>query len=596
MKFLRKLPFIVQLFVMGAIPIMLLGIAMGIIMFRNADSTVKDSEKEVIADTINRIDININVKARQLDGFVRNIAGSYQMRRVVNDWSSLGGVSEQNRSEISGLLTNTLGTFSEVLSMHVIIGREDILGHAGSKGLRLDLLEQMLSKTSISGERVIWSDVSDSIRAGESGKVIGVYEGIRDKDGKAIGVILVEVSPVRIGSMILTKQKILRGQSTFVTDRKGTLVYSDGAVDDSIREAAYQLYKDGGRSNFMDVDSVSFFTCAQYNALTNWIVFSTIEESALFPGAGLLRSNTLMLVIIATAAASLFLFLLSTQVVKPLGRLKRGMKEVQNKNFSVRIDNDRSDEIGELTESFNYMTEQINTLVNQVYREKLAQKSAEIEALQAQINPHFLYNTLDSINWMLIDRDEMNISRIVVALGKLMQYSMDNKTTMVTLDEELGYIRDYFLIQKNRLEDRLEFEIEADHEAGRIFVPKLILQPLVENAIKYGIEPMEKGGRVVVKVEKLENIVRISVHDNGKGMDDEQLARFRELLKSDSSDHTSIGVHNVVRRLQLHFNDNCSFHVTSKLYEGMCLSIEIPVEQGFSEETEGGRQHEHIDH
>ena len=123
-------------------------------------------------------------------------------------------------------------------------------------------------------------------------------------------------------------------------------------------------------------------------------------------------------------------------IVKPLDQLKDGMRRAQDHDFKLRLENDRTDEIGALTDSFNCMLDRINTLVNQVYQQELAQKNAEIEALQAQINPHFLYNTLDSVNWMLIARGEMDISAVVVALGKLMQYSMDTARAMVSLEEE----------------------------------------------------------------------------------------------------------------------------------------------------------------
>ncbi len=161
----------------------------------------------------------------------------------------------------------------------------------------------------------------------------------------------------------------------------------------------------------LDLGGTSYYVCSQYNGLNGWVTFTMIPESKLFPEAGSLRQYIVALVSISISIAALCLLILSIAITKPLERLKNGMKVVQDENFELQLENDRQDEIGELTETFNYMVNRINILIKQVYQEKIAQKVAEMEALQAQINPHFLYNTLDSINWMLIDKGEIGGQR-----------------------------------------------------------------------------------------------------------------------------------------------------------------------------------------
>ena len=153
--------------------------------------------------------------------------------------------------------------------------------------------------------------------------------------------------------------------------------------------------------------------------------------------------------------------------------------------------------MGRLMETFNYMVFKIDMLIKEVYQEKLAQKNAELEALQSQINPHFLYNTLDTINWMLLEKKEYEISGIVVSLGEMMKYAISRSSRTVALREEIRHVSNYLLIQKERMEDKLEYEIDIPHQYESVQVPRLILQPLVENAIINGIET---GGKVSIRV------------------------------------------------------------------------------------------------
>jgi two-component system sensor histidine kinase YesM len=246
-----------------------------------------------------------------------------------------------------------------------------------------------------------------------------------------------------------------------------------------------------------------------------------------------------------------------------------------NGNFELQIPNKRTDEIGELNNSFNFMINKINTLIKEVYQERIAQRNAELEALQMQINPHFLYNTLDSINWMLINKGEHEISEIIISLGNLMRYSISKKNSFVPLEQEFKYILSYLRIQKNRLEERLKYEIDMQDSIKSFHVPKLILQPLVENAISHGIEPSNKGGTVRIKACETEEFISIMVEDDGAGMDEDKLNQLRLSQNVDDS-ATSIGVRNVDRRIRLHYGDKYKLRIDSTYGIGTIITIMIP--------------------
>lgn len=581
MHFFKNLSFWKKLLIMGAVPIALLGVVIGVLSYQKADSVVRQSEKRVLSDTINRIDVSLNSKVRQINSLMQTVVGSEEVAALTR-LSESSGLELVGTAELSMLCQNLFGPFSEISDVNILIGDQVVYSsRTESAAISPDTLKQLYARADEFPSKAIWSDLTTGLYAPESetASSLLIYAGLPDSAGETIGLVVVEIDPRTFGSAILTKQKILGYQTTFITDRQGAIIYGDNAVRDDWRGLIRARYKAGERKSVIELGDSMYYVCSQYNGLTGWVTFTMIPDNKLFPEAGLLKQYTVALVTISIVLASIFLLILALAITKPLARLKTGMKQVQDKNFELQLENDRRDEIGELTDSFNYMVNRIHILVNQVYQEKIAQKTAEIEALQAQINPHFLYNTLDTINWMLIDRDEMEVSAIVVALGKLMQYSMDTATSKVSLLEECRNVKDYLLIQKFRLEDRLEFTLNLDPTLESFKIPKLILQPLIENAIDHGIHNSGRAGILRINAIRAGSRAYITVSDNGRGMTPDELYQFKRLLSNDSIGYKNIGVRNVARRLQLHFNDRCEFLVDNTLGGGLSITIVLPLDE-----------------
>ena len=205
------------------------------------------------------------------------------------------------------------------------------------------------------------------------------------------------------------------------------------------------------------------------------------------------------------------------------------------------------------------MASQIDTLVNSVYKEQLTRKESELKALQSQINPHFLFNTLESINWMAQLNNVPEIRDMVTSLAALMEASIGKGSPKVPLKKELKYVDNYLLIMKNRYGDRLNYESDVDESTLRIEVPKLILQPLVENAIYHGIDRTRKQGLIKLTIKRQEDKIYIEIMDNGKGMMPEEVQSLNEAFKEDNHEYLlginkkSIGLVNVNCRIKLYY-------------------------------------------
>lgn len=585
MRFFNNIVFWKKLAIISLIPLLVISIVIGMLSYNRASLAAQESSKNSILDAINRIDITITLRTRQLDNTIDIIANNLDATYLVEN--------EEYTPELAEFCANMIAPFQEVTSLSVLLGETCLYSTLGDHTLDLDLVDNLYNLVAKHPGKPIWAQGTERFfpeyRKFGSQAVLAL-RGLKNTEGEVVGLLVLELSANSFGSMVLNKQKINENQINFLVDGSQNIVFLENALPEGLVQEALGQYQQGKRVFTFQLNNQTYFCCAQYNAMIGWVSFICMEWHALFPGAHTLRNYIALLVVVCIVVAGALLMIFSQMITKPLQTLNQAMKQVQSTDFQIHLDNDRCDEIGELTDSFNYMVDHIRTLVNRVYREQLAQKNAEMEALQAQINPHFLYNSLDSINWMLIDRDQMDISNVVVALGKLMQYSMNNRTSLVPLLEEYRNAKDYLIVQRNRLEDQLDYELELEEGLETFCVPKLILQPLIENAIKYGVLESKHRCRVLVSTYRVDNRICINVSDNGAGMTEEQLQICRQLLSGTAGEHKNIGIRNVARRLQLHFDEQCAFMVTSTVGQGTTISLQLPII------TDRGDSHENYHH
>jgi two-component system sensor histidine kinase YesM len=291
---------------------------------------------------------------------------------------------------------------------------------------------------------------------------------------------------------------------------------------------------------------------------------------------------------IIIAATLLILSILSIffamDILTPIKRLVQGMKTMQESKTHDEIIIDRQDELGYLSQCFNDMSREIDILVNRVYKEQLTRKEAEIKTLQAQINPHFLFNTLESINWMARLNNVDEISEMVTALSALMEAGIGKGGPLVTIKEEIDFVDSYILIMKNRYGERLDFNKSIDSSLLGIKVPKLLLQPLVENAIYHGVDKFRKQGKIYLIIRKIDQRVEIEVLDNGQGMTEENIRELNKNLNEGNDAYLfsensgmGIGLKNVNRRIKLFYGVEYGVRVESIYEEYMKVVVTIPV-------------------
>ncbi|OPH60023.1 hypothetical protein BC351_19125 [Paenibacillus ferrarius] len=266
---------------------------------------------------------------------------------------------------------------------------------------------------------------------------------------------------------------------------------------------------------------------------------------------------------------------------KPIIRLTHSMKAVEFQNFDVGVSELRSDEIGTLEKRFNSMLLRIKELIQIEYKSKIEKRTAQLKAMQAQINPHFLYNALQSIGGIALSRHVPEIYEHVRAISDLFRYTIKMKSDLVTVADEMEHVANYLQIQKLRFQDILHLHMDIDDDCRLCPIPKFSLQPIVENCFVHGLEGKMGRWSITVRAHKIMDEVEISIEDNGVGMDVMRLEELRQHLDRESEDRGlggSLGLTNVHARIKLFFGDAYGLFLTSSLGVGTIIKVVIPEE------------------
>ena len=303
---------------------------------------------------------------------------------------------------------------------------------------------------------------------------------------------------------------------------------------------------------------------------------------------------SILLMVITVTFSVMAAWGLSRSIYTPIKKLHDVTTTITKNDLQALVTSDNIDEITELGMSFNIMIGKIRELLDSKIKEQENLKKAELRALQAQVNPHFLYNTLDTIIWMAESNKTDQVIEIVGALSKFFRISLSKGRDWITIEEEVERTQSYLTIQKMRYRDIMDFQIEIDDRVAHYTILKLILQPLVENALYHGIKNKRQGGTIVVRVsQKEENEILLEVEDNGIGFTPEKMTQIRRELDDDSGDirlESGFGIGNVNKRVRLYYGKQYGLSVRSEYNTGTCVALIIPAKSGDNDEDDSSAQ------
>lgn len=440
--------------------------------------------------------------------------------------------------------------------------------------------------SSESGIAISSSHVQNAIKSSYKWVITLSRALYNQQTGKREGVFFVDLNYSSISDLCKNNNIGNKGY-IFILDAQGNVIYHPK------QQLMYGGLKTEKIDEIMECDSDyliseegeedKIYTISR-SKKTGWIVVGAMNTSELLKDNKQVQILYFIVAAVLLLAVILISSLLSREITKPIRQLRDSMSMVEEGEFEkANVDITTENEIGSLSKSFNVMTERIHTLMDQNVYEQKQKRKIELRALQAQINPHFLYNTLDSIIWMSEAGRNEEVVEMTSALARLLRQSISNDQELVAVEKEIDYVRSYLTIQKMRYQDKLEYSIDIDPEIRFVEIVKLTLQPLVENAIYHGLKYKESKGNLDIRGFADGKDAVITIRDDGIGMEEQTLAHiFDEAEKEHKSN--GVGVSNVQKRLQLYFGPEYGISYESKRGEGTMAIVRVPLDGGSDDE------------
>lgn len=389
------------------------------------------------------------------------------------------------------------------------------------------------------------------------------------------GIIQININESVLNNMS-RKALSFDGQRILIVDSNNIIV-SDTIPDTTGRpfenEEVYNIVSNDDTNYFINRTSIEWANWEIINVVPRTSIDNQINKTIGFTMAAMI----ILIGLISASAAFIVLKLSRTfkKLVENMGRLAKG-------EFDVNMNVSQIREMDLIADVFNNMTDELKQFINREYKDELRKKELEIKMLQYQINPHFIYNSLESIKMMSILSDDDESAEMVASLGKLMRYSLTNPNELVEVRQELIMIQEYMNFQTKRLGDQVEFIIDVEDSILSYKTPKLILQPLVENAISHGLQIDSNDGRVIINGNLKGDEVFLYVRNNGHMLQPNIVVKLNKFINTDEEITEHYGIKNINRRIQLYFGDEYGIKVLSD-EEYTTIEIKLPKFRGSKE-------------
>ncbi|GAA0406002.1 cache domain-containing sensor histidine kinase [Paenibacillus motobuensis] len=415
-------------------------------------------------------------------------------------------------------------------------------------------------------------------------KVITLYRSIVNvPDTKQLALLAIDIKLDGIDA-ICDQLYENSSENLYLIDDRGNVIYSQneeeigGPMPNS--KIISMIKQHGEQGYFDDTDAMNIFERLD-TSFASWILVKQIPHTTLYQQSNQLVSINAIIAVLALFTVIIGTLFISIRITRPIKQLTNYINVVQAGNLDVDIQVTSTDEIGILSRRFRQMMDTINNLILKEYRLELANKTNQLKALQAQIDPHFLYNSLQSIGTLALHHKVPRIYKLLSSLASIMRYNMRTGEAMVTLGDEVKHLELYLDLQKERFGDQLEVEWNIDPDSLSCRVPKMILQPIAENYFKHGMELYQEAGKLSIATHRVDDQrVTIVIKNNGASIELARLSELQSMLQqtgenSDLEDGESIGLRNVLMRLQLYSDNRSSLSIGNLQPHGIIVTLEI---------------------
>ena len=566
--------------VVALIPFLIFSIVSGFVFLDHAQKTAEEHSVQLIHQVSNSMDVYVET----IEKMVNYIQLELQDTPFFTMESEGASGWDSETAYIRSVLENVANSHREVAGIFIAT-KEDLYVSTGMSRISRDPFqnERWYREASENPEEIQLISVVTgrnivTNRSYSIDDVFSLAKAVQDPEtGEVLGVILLDIRHDIIQSSI---NGVTIGEKgfVFVMDQEDNIVYTP--VNGIVYRVNPKWVK-AMEPMSVQIQGGSYQIRSELSPYTGWRTVGVFSMDEVMSSVNTIVYILFTCVIISLVLVVIVSFKFSRTLTNPIFKLKRLMKQAESGDLTVRFNFQHNDEIGELGQSFNHMIARIDQLIQMVYVEQENKRTAEMKSLQEQIKPHFLYNTLDTISWMARDYDAEDIVRLVDALTNMFRIGLSHGKDIITVKEEITHVSNYLYIQKIRYKDKLNYVIHVDESLYAVEVPKLILQPLVENAIYHGVKAKRGGGTITITgVPEGENLV-FTVQDDGAGMPQEKVEELNRRMSERSvlDEKKSFGLFYIRERIQLCYGKGYGVHVESTLGEGTRVTITLPLYQ-----------------
>lgn len=564
-----------------------------VVSLRYTNSSIYENSVMYTQKIIGQLNQNIDSYISYMDNIASLVAGSGDAYKYLYSESGIDALSLKEYNQCRQRLTEQFKTIlkgrSDIRNIGIVRrenGSSSLFNNGMStrnQNLKLDTQHWYADAVGKYDHYNLTSSHVQNVISGERPWVITLSRGIRNYtgEGDSDGVVFIDLNYSAI-SELCTQNSVGTKGYVFILDQDGNIVY---------HPQQQQLY------NELQTENISLIMNAKtdvvtagkgddekiyalsHSETTGWTIVGCMNMSEHLKNSRKARSIYVLVALGLIAVALVISSEIARNITFPIQKLRDSMKRVQKGDFSAaEIEVYSDNEIGSLTWSFNVMTHKIQDLMAQNIQEQEQKRKIELKALQSQINPHFLYNTLDSIIWMAEGKKNEEVVLMTASLARLLRQSISIENELVTIGQEIEYVRSYLTIQKMRYKDKLEFEINVDPRITHAQIIRLVLQPIVENAIYHGLKYKESKGMLKVHGYELGERIIIDITDDGVGMDEETLKHIYDKHKVNYHSN-GVGVYNVQQRLVLYYGKEYGIIYHSEKGKGTTATVVIPKRQ-----------------
>lgn len=402
---------------------------------------------------------------------------------------------------------------------------------------------------------------------------------LKDSNGDILGTLLINVNERHLAE---TYKSVLNGNnSIYIIDEKGNVVShtkQDMCGMNFINTDNFKKLYGENSYNTINKSSGDYLITNYYDNQTGWTIIEEMPSRIIFSELYAVLWILGIVIITCLSISLIVAFYISREISKPILNLCNSMDEVKKGNFDVLSDIEGFDEINKLKDGFNQMTLEIKKLLEDIRRQEFYKRKVELDFLRAQINPHFLYNTLFSIRCLVGMGKNEQASDMIIAFIDLLKMTLNVDSKLILLSDEFTSTEKYLNLQKFRYSDKISFECEIDERTKNCLVPALILQPIVENSLFHGIEAKNDGGTIIVESEIKDNKLIISIIDDGIGMTSDAIQDIMEKCGNKEYGRNSmVGIANIDNRIKINFGEEYGISINSEVNIGTTVTLTLPV-------------------